>query len=140
MVGWHHRLNGHKFEQAPGVGDGQGSLACCSPRGRKESDTTEQLNNNNPSSPAVKDSVLPLQGVEGKGSIPGRGTKIPYAAQCGQNVKIIKERAVYAKVPGARKWPTGEAAICPRYWVTGEQATRGDGAEKQAEARRAAGR
>ena len=33
MVGWHHRLDGHEFEQAPGVGDGQGSLACCSPRG-----------------------------------------------------------------------------------------------------------
>ena len=41
MVGWHHRLNGHKFEQAPGVGDGQGSLACCSPWGRKELDSTE---------------------------------------------------------------------------------------------------
>ena len=45
MVGWHHRLNGHEFEQAPGVGDGQGNLACCSPWGRKESDTTEQRNN-----------------------------------------------------------------------------------------------
>ena len=44
MVGWHHRLNGHEFEQAPGVGEGQGSLACCSPCGRKESDTTEWLN------------------------------------------------------------------------------------------------
>ena len=44
MVGWHHRLNGHEFEQAPGVGDGQGSLVCCSPWGRKESDTTERLN------------------------------------------------------------------------------------------------
>ena len=43
MVGWHHRLNGHKLEQAPGVGDGQGSLVCCSPWGRKESDTTERL-------------------------------------------------------------------------------------------------
>ena len=41
MAGWHHRLNGHKFEQAPGVGDGQGSLACCSPWGCKELDTTE---------------------------------------------------------------------------------------------------
>ena len=39
--GWHHRLNGHKFEQAPGVGDGQGSLVCYSPRGYKELDTTE---------------------------------------------------------------------------------------------------
>ena len=44
MVGWHHRLDGHEFEQAPGVGDGQGSLASCSPWGRKELDTTEQLN------------------------------------------------------------------------------------------------
>ena len=43
MVGWHHRLNGHDFEQALGVGDGLGSLVCCSPRGHKESDTTEQL-------------------------------------------------------------------------------------------------
>ena len=38
MAGWHHRLNGCEFEQAPGVGHGQGSLACCSPRGCKESD------------------------------------------------------------------------------------------------------
>ena len=45
MVGWHHWLNGHEFEQAPGDGEVQGSLACCSPRGCKESDTTEQLNN-----------------------------------------------------------------------------------------------
>ena len=44
MVGWHHWLNGHEFEQTPGVGDGQGSLACCSSWGRKESDTTERLN------------------------------------------------------------------------------------------------
>ena len=44
MVGWHHRLNGHEFEQALGAGEGQGSLTCCSPWGYKESDTTEQLN------------------------------------------------------------------------------------------------
>ena len=41
MVGWHHRLNGHEFEQVPGVGDGQGSLECCSSWSRKESDMTE---------------------------------------------------------------------------------------------------
>ena len=41
MFGWHHQLNGHEFEQAPGVGEGQGSLAYCSPWGRKESDMTE---------------------------------------------------------------------------------------------------
>ena len=44
MVGWHHRFNGHEFEQALGVGDGQVSLAYCSPLGCKELDTTERLN------------------------------------------------------------------------------------------------
>ena len=44
MVGWHHRLDGHEFEQIPADGEGQGSLVCCCPRGRKESDTTERLN------------------------------------------------------------------------------------------------
>ena len=44
MVGWHHQLSGHEFEQALGVGDGQGSVACCSPWGCKELDTTEWLN------------------------------------------------------------------------------------------------
>ena len=47
MVGWHHRLNGHEFEQAPGDGNGQGGLACCSPWGHKESDTTERLSSSN---------------------------------------------------------------------------------------------
>ena len=46
MVGWHHRLNGHGFEQTPGDGEGQGGLVCCSPWGHKESDMTERLNNN----------------------------------------------------------------------------------------------
>ena len=46
MVGCHHQLDGHEFEQAPGGGEGQGSLMCCSPWGREELDTTEQLNNN----------------------------------------------------------------------------------------------
>ena len=52
MVGWHHRLKEHEFEQAPGVGDGQGSLAYCSPWGHKESDTTEWLNWTDGSSPS----------------------------------------------------------------------------------------
>ena len=43
-VGWHHRLNGYEFEKTPGVGDGRGSLVCCSPWDRKELGTTEQLN------------------------------------------------------------------------------------------------
>ena len=44
MVGWHHWLKGHEFEPVPGVGDGGGSLACCSPWGCRELDTTELLN------------------------------------------------------------------------------------------------
>ena len=47
MVGWHHRLNGHEFEQTPGNGEGKGGLACCSPWGcQVVLDTTERLNNN----------------------------------------------------------------------------------------------
>ena len=45
MAGWHHRLDGHEFEQTPGDGEGQGSLAGCRQRGHKKSDTIEQLNN-----------------------------------------------------------------------------------------------
>ena len=47
MVGWHHRLDGHEFEQAVGVGEGQGSLVCCSPGGCEELDMTERLNTTN---------------------------------------------------------------------------------------------
>ena len=47
MAGWHHRFNGHEFEQALGDGEGQGSLACCSPQGHKESHMNKQLNNDN---------------------------------------------------------------------------------------------
>ena len=47
MVGWHHQLNGHEFEQTLGDGEGYGSLVCCRPCGRKESNMTEWLNNNN---------------------------------------------------------------------------------------------
>ena len=47
MVGWHHWLNGHEFEQTPGDSEGQGSLACCSPWGCKQLNTTERLNNKN---------------------------------------------------------------------------------------------
>ena len=46
MVGWHHRLNGHEFEQASGDSEGQGSLECCSPWDQEELDMTKQLNNN----------------------------------------------------------------------------------------------
>ena len=63
MVGWHHQLNGHEFEQALGDSEGQGSLVFCSPWGHKELDMTEQLNNSNPSLKSyfqVVAEVLPL--------------------------------------------------------------------------------
>ena len=61
MVGWHCQLNGHEFEQAPGDGDGQGSLECCSPWGHKQSDTTEWLNNNKSETGVRKYYVAVLQ-------------------------------------------------------------------------------
>ena len=57
MVGWHHRLNGHKFEQALGDGEGQGCLACYSLWGSKELDTTEQLNKKTPKK-SLRQSIL----------------------------------------------------------------------------------
>ena len=63
MVGWHHQLDGCEFEQTLGDGGGQGSLACCSPWGRKELDTTEQLNNK---AAQVAAGIVHIQNVEQK--------------------------------------------------------------------------
>ena len=57
VVGWHHQLNGHEFEQALGNGEGQGRLACCSPWDNKELDMTEKLNNR-PWPTPIKSEVL----------------------------------------------------------------------------------
>ena len=54
MVGWHHRLKGHEFEQALGVGDGQEGLACCGSWGHKESDTAERVNRTELGSPSIR--------------------------------------------------------------------------------------
>ena len=66
MVGWHHPLDGHEFEQALGDGKGQGSLACCGSRGCKELDTTEQLNTNH------------LEALRGKSIILRRANPSPH--------------------------------------------------------------
>ena len=60
-VGWHHRLKGHELEQALGDSEGQGNLVCCSPWGRKESDTTERLNSINIISRLTLMKFLPLK-------------------------------------------------------------------------------
>ena len=87
MVGWHHWLDGHEFEQAPGVGDGQGSLVCYSPWGRQESDSTKQLNWTNcrdfAGNPVVKalPSVAESSSACGVGSVTVQGVNIPHASR-----------------------------------------------------------
>ena len=71
MVGWHHQLNGHEFEQTLRDSEGQGSLVCCSLWGCKEQDMTQQLNNNNKNSCkflyiAVEETKVPEPGDEGQ--------------------------------------------------------------------------
>ena len=61
MVGQHHSLSGHKFEQTPGDGEGQGSLVCCSPWGCKELDMTEWLNHNNVSTSHLRSFERPVK-------------------------------------------------------------------------------
>ena len=92
MVGWHHRLNGHEFEQTPRDGDEQGNLVYCSPLGHKESVPTEQLNSNNQafhrnlskvlclvpqSCPALCDPMdCGLPGISVYGDSPGKNTRV----------------------------------------------------------------
>ena len=65
MIGWHHQLNEHEFEQTLGDSEGQGSLVCCSPWGLKESDMAEQLNSNNTHSNFMK-SLIKRVGIPKK--------------------------------------------------------------------------
>ena len=66
MVGWHHRLNGHDFEQTQGDSEGQGSLAWCSPQGHEESDTTWPLNNRNNTSRIRTQALCVFEGDVGE--------------------------------------------------------------------------
>ena len=72
MIRWHQRLDGHEFEQAAGIGDGQGSLGCCSPWGRKQLDMIEQLNW---TELVIQWLRLCTPDTGGLGSIPGQATK-----------------------------------------------------------------
>ena len=67
MVGWHHRLNVHEFGSTPGVGDGQGGLACWDSWGHKESDMTERLNNSNNKAYGVNTVISVLEETEDGG-------------------------------------------------------------------------
>ena len=102
MVVWHHRLNGHEFEQAPEDGKGQGSLVCCSPWGRKESDTTQQLNNHHHHLLLNEDSKIQAQEIPCWSSSynwvlslpgPGQGIKISQAARAQPKTNKQKTQA-----------------------------------------------
>ena len=64
LVGWHNQLDRHEFEQVPGVGEGQGSLACCSPWGPKQSDTTDLLNRTEQNAWVNRISVIKIAALE----------------------------------------------------------------------------
>ena len=92
MVGSHHWLDGHEFEQAPGIGDGQGGLACCSPWGHKKLDTSERMNwylyvgflsgsDGEESACSVGD----LGSIAGLGRFPGEGNGYPLQYSCQKN-------------------------------------------------------
>ena len=88
MVGWYHRLDGHEFEQVPGVGDGQGCLACCGSWGHKESDTTERLNYYSPVAQMAEhlSVVRETRGsIPGLGRFPGGGNGNPFRYSCLEN-------------------------------------------------------
>ena len=142
MVGWHHRLNGQEFEEAPGDGDGRGGLACCDSWGHKESDRTWQPNSSsNPSMGVIpqKEEVIQhsstyreeatwrqsqrLEGCDHNPGTPGAswGPRIgkgpPEGAQAWASLASSAPRA--ARGQTAREGPTG-AAVCWLPWTHGE--------------------
>ena len=116
MAGWHHQPNGHEFEQALGVGEGQGSLVCCSPRGRKELDMTEQLNND-------KD----------RGDMDFHGSSVvfclPISVYERNLLKALKKLDSYLNSPLPDEidaYSTEEAAISGRKFLDGNELTLAD--------------
>ena len=109
MVGWHHWLNGHEFEQSAGVGDGQGGLACCSPWGRKESNTTEQLNWTELDSKEIKP-------VSPKGNQPWI-----FIGRTDSEAKALKLQS-----PDANSWLTGKDPDAGKDWQQEEKEMRED--------------
>ena len=120
MAGWHHRLDGREFEQTPGVGDGQGGLACCGSSGPKESDTTERLNLTEVSigfsqwlscKAAYKAEDASDKGsIPGSGKSPGEGNGHPLQYSCLEN--SVDRGAWQAIVHGVTKSPDTPEHAC----------------------------
>ena len=114
MVGWHHRLNGHEFEQAPGDGEGQGGLVCCSPWGHKESDKTKKLNNKQS---LIKILLLILR-VTGRGQIGDEGWPPPSwrsrmdwrQARIDMEQRLLRKLLLLSK--GPPRWLSDKEPVC----------------------------
>ena len=104
MVGWHHQLNGHEFEQSPGDGKGWGSPACCSPWGRKESDRTERLNKNNLSC------ILSHLGEEAS---PGLAPSLVHQAVVPAHLPRVLSTSLFLVPP---PWSRPHVTCCPDHW------------------------
>ena len=122
MVGWHHRLNGHEFEQALGDGEVQGNLVCCSPWGCKESDMTEWLNNNNKTRDRQGSPFLHIQEVRDSNLTPDSvlrivGTKItPHHASAYICLEHwVRSRAYHQILQWARRREIRWGSLCS--WV-----------------------
>ena len=88
MVGWHHQLDGHVFGWTPGVGDGQGGLACCGSWGHKELDTTERLNGTELIAAAQKQKYRPMEQERKPGNKPTHRSHLIYNKR-GKNTQWI---------------------------------------------------
>ena len=104
IVGWHHGLKGHKFEQAAGDSEGQRSLACCSPWGCKELDTTEQLNNNKEGKYFSKLIKIPLETVKSKILYIPHDTFYKYVGYSEQKSDLIKESSMTPRKASYLRW------------------------------------
>ena len=112
MIGWHHRLDGHEFEQTLGDGEGQVSLTCCSPWGHKELDMTERLNSNNSPHPPLltgktvmscvvkADSHCLGPGHAHQGGLPGRGASYAHIQPLGPTNTLSLYLPVMFQLPG----------------------------------------
>ena len=102
MIGWHHQFNGHKFDHTPGDSEGQGSLACCSPWGCKESDMTEQPNNKPPFriQYGYYVYVSPCKGFPGCAMVkhPMQEMQEIWVRSLGQEDPLKKERATHSSI------------------------------------------